>query len=65
MKISEMVALLQEEQAKRGDVEVVLHGTYGATSDEFEVMSEEDEFEITSEDGEQAALHVWTGIHTG
>ena len=60
MKITEIMAVLQAELEKRGDVEVMLYGAYGATSDVFEVAKDE---HICKD--ERHMLWIWTDICTG
>lgn len=60
MKISEMIAVLEKELKKRGDVQVKLHGMYGSAEETFEVMP--DKHVINSE---RKYLNIWTGINTG
>lgn len=60
MIISEMIILLQSELAKRGDVEVQLHGSYGASETTFEVIGDG---HLTKDDRKK--LNIWTGINTG
>jgi hypothetical protein len=54
-----MIEVLQREQEKRGDVEVHLHGAYGACESTFEVM---DDKRVTPE--ECMYLNIWTGIES-
>lgn len=60
MKISDIVHILEDEKEKRGDVEVVFQGWYGASSEVFEVQPDK---YIPREHREK--LHVWTDICTG
>lgn len=60
MKITEIIALLQTELAKRGDVEVCLHGMYGAYETTFEVITDNN---LLKKDRDK--LNIWTGINTG
>lgn len=60
MKISQMIDLLQKELEKRGDVDVVLYGHYGAESDVFEVAEDKN---IPKK--ERGKLWIWTDICTG
>jgi hypothetical protein len=55
-----MIELLKKEQEKRGDVEVVLYGHYGAESDVFEVAEDK---HIPKK--ERDKLWIWTDICTG
>lgn len=58
MKISEMIDLLQKEQIKRGDVDVILCGHYADQSETFEVI-ENYENETPNE------IHIWTNLSDG
>lgn len=60
MKISKMIDLLKAQLEKRGDVEVRLHGMYGAAETTFEVIEDNN---VRKE--ERGALNIWTGINTG
>ena len=60
MKISEMIKLLEVELAKRGDVEVQLHGAYGAAETTFQVLKDQ---ELSKK--ERTKLNIWTNINTG
>lgn len=60
MKISEMIALLQKELKKRGDVDVQLWGVYGGNETTFEVMPDK---HVLKEHRDK--LNIYTGINTG
>lgn len=60
MKISEIIQILESELQKRGDVDVVFHGCYGATETLFEVMPDKNLWKP-----DRVNLNVWTGIMTG
>ena len=60
MKASEMIDILQQAIAKKGDVEVRLYGAYGAESDEF---SHTDDSDIRK--NERHLIWIYTGINTG
>lgn len=62
MKASEVIRLLQKTIAERGDLEVRLHGRYGADSDTFEIM---DENKHISKEDRGKYINVWTDIMTG
>lgn len=62
MKISEMIEVLQAELDKRGDVEVVLQGMYGADETTFEVQPDHN---LSKEMVRSGNLFIWTGINTG
>lgn len=62
MKASDIIKLLQAEIEKRGDLEVRLHGAYGADSETFEIMDEQKQ--IHKEDRGKY-INVWTDIMTG
>lgn len=69
MRISDIERQLATERAQRGDVEVVLHGYYGAESTTFTVMTVDmadcDLASMVRDLATDGRLHVWTDINTG
>lgn len=61
MKASEIIKLLQTEVEKRGDLEVVLYGAYGGSSDTFEIALEK----YIDKEAYKDKIWVYTEINTG
>ena len=60
MKVSEMIKVLQEQMALKGDVKVVLYGAYGFEGDEFWVATDD---HLSKEHRKE--IWIYTGINTG
>lgn len=69
MKASEIIAILQSQIKEKGDVEVYLHGAYGACEKTFEPLSPEyfskSKRNWTRPEFDPKYVHIWTDICTG
>lgn len=61
MKASDVIRLLQKVVEERGDLDVVFHGPYGATSGTFAILDEKD----IAEEDRGKYINVWVDIMTG
>lgn len=61
MKASEIIKAFQQEIEKRGDLEVVFYGAYGAESEEFFVATEKE----VDKDDLKDKIWIYTGVNTG